>query len=32
MSTRLKGRSIRVIFSIILFALCAKLVQQSFMG
>ncbi|MFO7495848.1 MAG: sulfite exporter TauE/SafE family protein [Desulfobacterales bacterium] len=31
MSTRLKGRSIRVIFSIILFALCAKLLHQSFL-
>lgn len=32
MSTRLKGKSIRVIFSIILFALCAKLLHQSFFG
>ena len=30
MSTRLRGRSIRLIFSIILFAFCAKLLQQSF--
>ena len=30
MSTRLKGRSIRVIFSIVLFVLCAKLVHQYF--
>ncbi|MCU0558095.1 MAG: sulfite exporter TauE/SafE family protein [Desulfobacterales bacterium] len=32
MSTRLKGKSIRVIFSIILFGLCAKLLHQSFLG
>ncbi len=32
MSSRLKGKSIRVIFSIILFALCAKLLHQSFFG
>jgi uncharacterized membrane protein YfcA len=31
MSTRLRGRSIRLIFSIILFALCAKLLHQSFL-
>jgi uncharacterized membrane protein YfcA len=30
MSTRLKGRSIRVIFSIVLFVLCAKLLHQYF--
>jgi len=30
MSTQLKGRIIRVIFSIILFILCAKLLHQSF--
>lgn len=29
MSTRLKGKAIRIIFSLLLFALCAKLVQQS---
>jgi uncharacterized membrane protein YfcA len=32
MSTRLKGKSIRVIFSVILFILCAKLMQRSFFG
>jgi uncharacterized membrane protein YfcA len=32
MSTHLKGRSIQVIFGIILFALCAKLLHQSFIG
>ncbi len=32
MSTRLKGKSIRVIFSIILFGLCAKLLHQSLLG
>ncbi len=30
MSTRLKGKSIRIIFSVILFALCAKLLHQAF--
>ncbi|MFZ7124709.1 MAG: sulfite exporter TauE/SafE family protein [Desulfobacterales bacterium] len=30
MSTRLKGKSIRVIFGIILFVLCARLIHQSF--
>ena len=30
MSARLKGKSIRVIFSIILFVMCAKLLHQSF--
>jgi hypothetical protein len=30
MSARLKGRSIRVIFSIVLFILCAKLLHQYF--
>ena len=32
MSTKLKGKSIRVIFSILLFALCAKLIHQSLAG
>jgi uncharacterized membrane protein YfcA len=32
MSTRLKGKSIRIIFSFILFALCAKLLHQSFLS
>ena len=32
MSTKLKGKSIRVIFSILLFALCAKLLHQSIFG
>jgi uncharacterized membrane protein YfcA len=32
MSARLKGKSIRVIFSVILFALCAKLLYQSVVG
>ncbi|MBC8316632.1 MAG: sulfite exporter TauE/SafE family protein [Desulfobulbaceae bacterium] len=32
MSTRLKGRSIRLIFSIILFILCAKLLHKAFFG
>ncbi len=32
MSTRLKGKSIRVIFSIILFGLCAKLLHRSLLG
>ncbi len=32
MSTRLKGKSIRIIFSIILFGLCAKLLHQSLLG
>jgi uncharacterized membrane protein YfcA len=32
MSTRLKGKSIRIIFSIILFGLCAKLLHQSVFG
>lgn len=32
MSTRLKGKSIRIIFSLILFALCAKLLHQSFLS
>lgn len=30
MSTHLKGKTIRIIFSLLLFALCAKLIQQSF--
>ena len=29
MSTRLKGKTIHVIFSILLFALCAKLLHQA---
>lgn len=32
MSARLKGKSIRVIFSIVLFFLCAKLLHQTFFG
>jgi hypothetical protein len=32
MSSRLKGKSIRVIFSVILFILCAKLLHRSFIG
>lgn len=32
MSTRLKGKSIRIIFSVILFALCVKLLLQAFGG
>jgi hypothetical protein len=32
MSSRLKGKSIRVIFSAILFVLCAKLLHRSFIG
>lgn len=32
MSSRLKGKSIRVIFSFILFILCVKLLYQSFIG
>ncbi len=32
MSTRLKSRAIRTIFSLILFALCAKLFHQAFFG
>jgi uncharacterized membrane protein YfcA len=32
MSTRLKGKSIRIIFSVILFALCLKLLHQAFGG
>jgi uncharacterized membrane protein YfcA len=32
MSSKLKGKSIRVIFSIILFVLCAKLLHQSVFG
>lgn len=32
MSTRLKGKSIRIIFSIILFVLCAKLLHQCFLS
>ncbi|MBI9084939.1 MAG: sulfite exporter TauE/SafE family protein [Desulfobacterales bacterium] len=32
MSTRLKGKSIRIIFSVLLFALCVKLVCQSMLG
>jgi uncharacterized protein len=32
MSSRLKSRSIRVIFSVILFVLCAKLLHRSFIG
>ena len=30
MSARMKGRSIRTIFSLVLFALCAKLLHQCF--
>ncbi|MBW2488344.1 MAG: sulfite exporter TauE/SafE family protein [Deltaproteobacteria bacterium] len=32
MSSRLKGKSIRVIFSVILFLLCVKLLHRSFIG
>lgn len=32
MSSRLKGKTIRVIFSIVLFILCAKLLHQAFTG
>lgn len=32
MSTRLKGKSIRMMFSIVLFILCAKLLHQAFWG
>jgi len=32
MSSRLKGKSIRVIFSVILFILCVKLLHRSFIG
>ena len=32
MSAKLKGKSIQIIFSIILFALCAKLLHQSIFG
>jgi uncharacterized membrane protein YfcA len=32
MSTRLKGKNIRVIFSVILFVLCAKLLHQALSG
>jgi hypothetical protein len=32
MSSRLKGKSIRMIFSVILFILCAKLLHQAFWG
>jgi uncharacterized protein len=32
MSTRLKAKSIRIIFSVILFVLCAKLLHQSFLS
>jgi uncharacterized membrane protein YfcA len=32
MSSRLKGQTIRTIFSIILFGLCAKLLHQAFIG
>jgi hypothetical protein len=32
MSARLKGKSIRVIFSVLLFVLCAKLLHQSIFG
>ena len=32
MSTKLKSKSIQVIFSILLFALCAKLLHQSIFG
>ena len=32
MSARLKGKSIRIIFSFILFVLCAKLLHQSFLS
>jgi uncharacterized membrane protein YfcA len=32
MSTRLKGKAIRMIFSLLLFALCAKLVHQVLIG
>lgn len=32
MSTRLKGKTIRIIFSFLLFALCTKLIHQLFFG
>ena len=32
MSTRLKGKSIRIIFSLILFVLCTKLLHQAFLS
>jgi uncharacterized membrane protein YfcA len=32
MSSRLEGRTIRYIFSIILFGLCAKLLYQALIG
>jgi hypothetical protein len=32
MSSRLKGKSIRIIFSVILFLLCVKLLHQAFLG
>lgn len=32
MSSRLKGKTIRVIFSVVLFILCAKLLHRSFFG
>jgi hypothetical protein len=32
MSSRLKGKSIRMIFSVVLFILCAKLLHQAFWG
>jgi len=32
MSGRLKGKTVRVMFSIVLFILCAKLLHRSFFG
>ena len=32
MSSRLKGKNIRIIFSVVLFVLCAKLIHRSFFG
>jgi hypothetical protein len=32
MSSRLKGKSIRIIFSVILFFLCVKLLHRAFLG
>jgi hypothetical protein len=32
MSGKLKGKSIRIIFSVILFVLCAKLLHRAFFG
>ena len=32
MSSRLKGKNIKIVFSIILFALCAKLLHRAFFG